>query len=135
MLETTTDGSRMTNARAGFALAAVVTIALFAIVHVATGRPPRPSFFLIVIVIVSSAAMWVSKITLLRLAFAMGGIQAAVRLVLWLAHARYIWQWIVAVSGEVTIAFAAILGIFVIVRWLRCSAGGQPSSDRENSIP
>lgn len=131
MLETTTDNNRMTNGKAGLALAAVATIAVLAMANLARGRPPRPSFFLIVIVIFCAAGTWVNKETLLRLAFAIGGIQAAVRLVLWFAHAPYIWQWLVAVSGEITIVFAAIMVIFV--RWPMSTNGERSSPDSERS--
>jgi len=131
VFETQTDNNRIIIAKAVLVLLAVVAIVALGIRNIATGRVPHSSFILIVIMIFSIIGMLRFRATPLRLVFAMAAAQAAVRVALWLAHASTGWQRAAALSGEVVIVLAAIIAIFVIVKWLDYAVRGQPSSDRE----
>jgi hypothetical protein len=143
VFETNPDDDRMTLAKVGFILAAVLLIAILATRNLfwllaKPGRLPRPSFALILIAISCLALMFRSLAStfrakkLLALAFALAGTQAAVRAVLWLAGASRGWQYITTMAGEMLTALAAIIVIFVAVDWLKSANGEQPPSDREN---
>ena len=135
MFESTTESTRMMNAKVGFVLAAVITIALLAVRHIVLmlshpHRLPHESLTTILIVILCAAGILQSTEVPLRLAFAMAGTQAAVRAALWLAGAPRTWRWIAAISGEMLMTLAAIMAIFVIVKWL-IAANSEHPSDRE----
>ena len=137
MLATVTNSDRMMNAKVGFALAAVMCIAILSIWNLILmlaqpGRIPRPSLALAVIVIFSAAGIFHFRAMPLRLAFAMAATQAAVRAALWLVGAPRGLQHLAALGGEMLTALAAIIVIFVIVKWLESTIHQRSPSDREN---
>lgn len=140
MFETATNRDRMMNAKVGFVLAAVICIAILSIWNLILmlgqpGRVPRPSLSLVVEAILCAAGIFLFKATLLRLAFAMAGAQAAVRAFLWLAGAPRSLQRLAALGGKVFIVSAAGIVIFVIVKWLDPTTHHRPSPDREYPTP
>jgi hypothetical protein len=137
MFETATNGDRMMNAKVCFALAAVICIAIVSIWNVILmlaqpGRMPGRSLALVVIAIFGVAGIFQFRATLLRLAFAMAGTQGAVRAALWLAGAPRGLQRVAALGGEMLTALAAIIVIFVIVKWCGSVIHQHPPSDRGN---
>ncbi len=140
MFETATNRDRMMNAKVGFVLAAVICIAILSIWNLILmlgqpGRVPRPSLSLVVEAILCAAGIFLFKATLLRLAFAMAGAQAAVRAFLWLTGAPRSLQRLAALGGKVFIVSAAGIVIFVIVKWLDPTTHHRPSPDREYPTP
>ena len=138
MFESATNSDRMMNAKVGFVLAAVICIAILSIWNLILmlaqpGRLPRPSLALVVIAIFSAAGIFRFRAMPLRLAFAICGTQAAVRAALWLAGAPRGLQRVARLSGEMLTALAAIIVIFVIVKWMGSAIHQRPPSDRENS--
>jgi hypothetical protein len=138
MFETATNGDRMMNAKVGFMLAAVICIAVLSIWNLILmlaqpGRVPGRSLALVVVAIFCAAGIFRFRPIPLRLAFAMAGTQAAVRAALWLSGAPRRSQRVAALSGEMLTALAAIMVIFVIVKWLGSAIHQRPPSDRENS--
>ncbi len=136
MFEIATYKDRTIYAKIGFVLAAVICIAILSIWNLILmlaqpGRLPGRSLALVVIAISCAAGIVQSSAMLLRLAFAIAGTQAAVRAALWLVGAPRGLQRVAAFGGEMLSALAAILVIFVIVKWLD-SAIHQRPSDREN---
>ena len=137
MFETGTNSDRMMNAKVGFMLAAVICLAILSIWNLILmlaqpGRLPGRSLILVV-----AATFWVVgifqfKAMPLRLAFAMAGTQPAVRAALWLAGAPRGLQRVAALGGEMLTALAAIIVMFVIVKWLDSPIHQRPPSDREN---
>jgi hypothetical protein len=137
MFETGTNSDRMMSAKVGFMLAAVICIAILAIWNLILmlaqpGRLPGRSLGLVVAAIFCVVGIFQFKAMLLRLAFAMAGTQAAVRAALWLAGAPRGLQRVAALGGEMLTALAAIIGIFVIVKWLDSAIHQRPPSDQEN---
>jgi hypothetical protein len=136
MFETATSDDRKRNAQAGFALAAVICFAIWSmwnlILMLAQPGLARPSIALVVIAIFSAAAIFHFRAMPLRLAFAMVGTQAAARAALWLAGAPRGLQRVAALGGEILTALAAIIVIFVIVKWIDSAINQRPPSDREN---
>jgi hypothetical protein len=140
MFETASNSDRMMKAKVGFVLAAVICIAILSIWNLVLmlaqpGRVPRPSLFLVVIAIFCAAGIFHFRAMLLRLALAMAGTQAAVRAALWFAGAPRGLQRLAALGGKMFIALAAVLVIFVIVKWLSSPTHQRPPSDRENPTP
>jgi flagellar biogenesis protein FliO len=138
MFETATNSDRIMNARVGFALAAVICILILSIWNLALmlaqpGRITGRSLALVVIAFFCVAGIFQFRARLLKLAFAMAGTQAAVRAALWLAGAPRGLQRLAALGGEMFAALAAIIVIFVIVRWLRSTIHQRFPSDRESS--
>jgi hypothetical protein len=128
----------MMNAKVGFILAAVICIAILAIWNLILmlaqpGRLPGRSLALVVIATFCVVGIFQFRATLLRLAFAMAGTQAAVRAALWLAGAPRGLQRLAAIGGEVLIALAAVMVIFVIAKWLDSAIHQRAPSDRENT--
>jgi hypothetical protein len=137
MFETATNRDRRMNAKVGFVLAAVICIAILSIWNLILmiaqpGRIPGRSLALVLEAIFCVAGIFQFRATLLRLAFAMAGTQAAVRATLWLAGVPRGLQRVAALGGELLIALAAIIVIFVIVKWLDSAIHQHPPSDREN---
>jgi hypothetical protein len=137
MFENATNSDRMMNAKVGFVLAAVICIAILAIWNLILmlaqpGRVPGRSLALVVIAIFCAAGIFQFRAVPLRLAFAMAGTQAAVRAALWRAGAPRGLQRVAALGGEMLTAVAAIIVIFVIVKWINSAIHQPPSSDREN---
>jgi hypothetical protein len=137
MFETATNNDRMKNAKVGFMLAAVICIAILSIwdlilMLAQPGRMPRPSLALIVEAIFCVAGMWHFRTTPLRLALATAGTQAAARAALWLTGAPRGLQRVAALGGYMLTALAAIIVVFVIVKWLDLAIHQHPRSDQEN---
>jgi hypothetical protein len=137
MFKTATNSDRMMNAKVGFVLAAVVCIAISSIWNLILMlaqpvRMPRPSLALVVAAIFGAAGIVHSKAMPLQLAFAMAGTQAAVRVALWLAGAPRGLQLVAALGAQMLNAWAAIIAIFVILKWLDSAIHQHPPSDREN---
>jgi hypothetical protein len=137
MFEQATNSDRMMTAKVGFMLAAVICIAILSIWNLILmlaqpGRLPGRSLALVVIAIFCAAGIFQFRAMPLRLAFAMAGTQAAVRAALWLAGASRGLQRVAALGGEVLTASAAIIVIFVIVKWLDSAIHQHPPSDRES---
>jgi hypothetical protein len=133
MFEAATNSDRMKYAQVGFVLAAVVCIAILSIWNLALMlTQPSRSLTLVLIAILCVVGIFQFRATLLKLAFAMAGTQAAVRAALWLAGARRGLQHLAAIGGEVLIALAAIMVIFVIAKWLDSAIHQRALSDREN---
>jgi len=137
MIETATKSDRMRNKEVGFVLAAVICIAILSIWNLILmlaqpGRLPGRSLALVVIAIFCAVGVFQFRAMPLRLAFALAGTQAAVRAALWLVGAPRGLQRIAALSGEMLTALAAIIVIFVIVKWLGSAIHQGPPSDREN---
>jgi hypothetical protein len=137
MLETATNRDRKMNAHVGFVLAAVICIAILSIWNLILmlaqpGRVPGRSLALVAAAIFCAAGIFHFRATPLRLAFAMAGTQAAVRAALWLAGAPRGLQRVAALAGEMLTALAAIIVIFVILKWLDSAIHQRPPSDREN---
>lgn len=135
MFETEADSERMTNAKVGFVLAAVICIAILSIWNLflmlaQPGRVPRPSLALVAVPILYVAGMWHFRAVPLRLALAMGWTQAAVRVALWFGGAPRGLQRAGALSREMLTELAAVIVIVVIVKWLGSARQGPPS-DRE----
>ncbi len=137
MFETATNTDRKRNAQVGFALAAVICIAILSIWNLILmlaqpGRLPGRSLALVVAAIFSALGIFHFRAISLKLAFAMAGTQAAVRAALWLAGAPRGLQRVAALGGETLTALAAIIVIFVIVKWLDSVIHQRSSSDLEN---
>ena len=137
MLETATNRDPMMNTKIGFVLAAVICIAILSIRNLILmlaqpGRLPGRSLALVLVPIFCVAGIFHFKAALLRLVFAMVGTQAAVRAALWLSGAPRDLQRVAALGGELLIASAAIIVIFVIVKWLESAIHQHPPSDQEN---
>jgi hypothetical protein len=137
MFETATNSDRIKNVQVGVVLAAVICIAILSIWNLILmlaqpGRLPGRSLALVVIAIFCVVGIFQFGATLLRLAFAVAGTQAAVRAGLWLAGAPRGLQRVAALGGEMLTALAAITVIFVIVKWLGSAIHQRSSSDREN---
>jgi hypothetical protein len=137
MFETATDSDRMMKPKVGFMLAVVICIAILSIWNLILmlaqpGRLPGRSLALVLIAIFGAVGIFQSKAMPLRLAFAMAGTQAAVRAALWLAGASGGLQRVAAFGGEMLTALAAIIVIFVIVKWLDSASHQPPPYDRED---
>jgi flagellar biogenesis protein FliO len=137
MFETATNSDRTVNAKAGFVLAAVIGLAILSVWNLILmlaqrGRAPRPSLALAVAAIFCAVGIFHFRAMPLRLAFAMAGTQAAVRVALWLAGAPRGLQRVAALGGEMLTTLAAIIAIFVIVKWLNSAGHQRRPSDREN---
>jgi hypothetical membrane protein len=137
MFEATTSSNRKMNAQVGFVLGAVICISILSIWNLILmlaqpGRVPRASLALLVAAIFSAVGIFHSKAMPLKLAFALAGTQAAVRSALWFAGAARGLQRIAALGGEMLTASAAIIVIFVLVKWLGSAIHWRPPSDREN---
>lgn len=130
MLRITTNAD-MVNAKVGLALAAVICIGLWGVRNVISGRVPRPSLATALIAIFCAAAILHFRQMLLRVALAMAGAQAVVR-VAPCPHAPTVWQYAAAVGGETITDLAAIIAIFVIVKWADPGIRKHPPSDRES---
>jgi flagellar biogenesis protein FliO len=138
VFETATNSDRKMSAQVGFVLAAVIFIAILSIWNLVLmvaqpGRLPGRSLALVVIAIFCAAGIFQFRAVPLRLAFAMAGTQAAVRAALWLDGAPRGLQRVAALSGEMLTALAAIMVIFVIVKWLG-SVRQRPPSDQGKPI-
>jgi hypothetical protein len=137
MFETATNSNRMMNAKVGFMLATVVYIAILSIWNLILmlarpGRVPRPSLALAVDAIFCAVGIFHFRARPLGLSFAMAGTQAAVRAALWLGDAPRGLQRVAALGGEMLTTLAAIIVIFVIVKWLDSASHQRLPSDQEN---
>jgi hypothetical protein len=127
----------MMNAKVGSMLAAVICIEILSFWNIILmlaqrGRLPGRSLALVVIAIFCAIGIFQFRPPPLRLAFGMAGTQAAVRAGLWLTSAPRGLQRVAALGGEMLTALAAIIVIFVIVKWLDSAIHRHPPFDREN---
>jgi hypothetical protein len=123
------DHDRKVRFQVSLVLFATVVIAILEIWRLASGRTGERTYLgTFVVALGCFAAMIHFKQRLLRVAFALIGMQAAVRVVLSRTHIVAGWWHIANVAGLSTQLLGFIIIIFVIVDWLRSSGREKTSS-------
>jgi hypothetical protein len=125
----TADNDRKIRFQASLALFAVIFIAILEIWRLASGRTGGRAYWSeLVVACFCFVAVIPFKQMPLRVAFALTGMQAAIRVILSRTHVSIGWLHIANVAGIVTKLLGAILVIFVIVDWLSSSRRTRASS-------
>ncbi len=117
-----TDSDRKVKFQVALALFAAIVVAILEIWRLASGRTGgRVHLSTLLIALSCLIAITQYKQMLLRVALALIGTQAAIRVILSRTHMSVSWLHIVNVAGLMMQLLGAIMVIFVIVEWFNSS--------------
>jgi hypothetical protein len=117
-----TDSDRKVKFQVALALFAAIVVAILEIWRLASGRTGgRVHLSTLLIALSCFIAITQYKQMLLRVALALIGTQAAIRVILSRTHMSVSWLHIVNVAGLMMQLLGAIMVIFVIVEWFNSS--------------
>jgi len=125
----TADNDRKVRFQVSFALFAAIVIATLEVWHFVSGRTGgRAHLSTLVIALCCFVAITQYKQMLLKVAFTLIGIQAAIRVILSRTPVSVGWLHIANVVGQIMQLLGVIIVIFVIVDWLSSSRHENASS-------